>query len=340
MRLSVIIPGYNTPHALWKRCVDSVLVALPEDSEVVCVDDGSTREKMPQFEDSRVRQIFLPDNVGQAKARNVALAESKGEWITFVDSDDTVEHDIYETALASSDGADVVAFGVRAIWPDIRLIQESAPDKRMPSYMMPSDVERMMRQCLFEYPVNKLFRTEFLREHHIWFPEDVCPGEDTLFNLSCVEAEAKWAAIEKIGYNYFRFDGTSLSRYMPRLKESLIIRRKRWRAYKDSVHGAYDALGCRGENSDRGIALRQWENIWRHGSTYSLSARWRWLKENSELVGVNGRLSRMAYCFFRQSIRNMIRKHLYFAPIRRRHVVAALRKWNPNMAFRIGQWPE
>ena len=98
-RLSVIIPGYNTPDGLWRRCVSSVLNATCDDDEIICVDDGSTKAKMPIFDNPRVRQIYLEENCGQACARNKALDIAKGEWVAFVDSDDEIVPDIYERGI-------------------------------------------------------------------------------------------------------------------------------------------------------------------------------------------------------------------------------------------------
>ena len=94
MRLSVIIPGHNTPKKWWCRCLYSVRQACGPDDEIICVDDGS--KECPCFlndiakEDARVKPIFLQQNVGQSAARNAALDKAKGDWIAFVDADDRV----------------------------------------------------------------------------------------------------------------------------------------------------------------------------------------------------------------------------------------------------------
>ena len=92
-QISVIVPVYKAEDYL-HECVDSILGQSWEDLEVFLVDDGSPdgcgaiceeyREK-----DSRVRVIHQ-ENQGQAAARNHALAQARGEWICFVDSDDVV----------------------------------------------------------------------------------------------------------------------------------------------------------------------------------------------------------------------------------------------------------
>ena len=117
MKLSVIIPGYNTPNAWWERCLKSVLAALPEGGEVVCVDDGSKMRPEVSVRDSRIKWIYLEPNGGQAAARNRALEVARGEYVTFVDSDDEVTADAYASCLgAGTSTADIILFGVQVDW--------------------------------------------------------------------------------------------------------------------------------------------------------------------------------------------------------------------------------
>ena len=44
VRLSVIVPGYNTPKEYWKRCLRSVIQNIGNDDEIICVDDGSSKK--------------------------------------------------------------------------------------------------------------------------------------------------------------------------------------------------------------------------------------------------------------------------------------------------------
>ncbi len=110
--LSVVIPVYNVASYL-RECLDSVRAQTFTDWEAICVDDGSTDGSAAILEDyaaqdARFRIVHQP-NAGVSVARNVALGLARGEWVTFVDSDDTVHPDWFRHAVAlMSDAVDLV----------------------------------------------------------------------------------------------------------------------------------------------------------------------------------------------------------------------------------------
>ncbi len=87
--VSVIIPTYRRAKEV-RVAAESALAQTWTNLEVLVVSDGpdaDTREAMKGL-DSRLRYLELPENVGPAQARNVGVAASAGEWITFLDDDD------------------------------------------------------------------------------------------------------------------------------------------------------------------------------------------------------------------------------------------------------------
>jgi len=88
--ISVITPTYNRAHLL-PRLVNSVINQTFKDWELIIVDDGSTDNTaefiQPFLKDTRIKYI-KKDNSGAAHTRNVGVDNSKGEYITFLDSDD------------------------------------------------------------------------------------------------------------------------------------------------------------------------------------------------------------------------------------------------------------
>lgn len=96
--ISVIVPVYNTEKYL-DKCMQSILGQTYGNLEIILIDDGSTdgsSEKCDSYAkvDSRVRVIHKK-NGGQSSARNVGLDICKGKYISFVDSDDWIEPDMY-----------------------------------------------------------------------------------------------------------------------------------------------------------------------------------------------------------------------------------------------------
>ena len=119
--ISVIVPVYNVASYL-PQCVESILSQDYRDLEVILIDDGSTDrsgEICDRFgaADGRVRVIHQK-NGGGAAAKNAGLRIASGEYLSFVDSDDYLEPNVYgmmlETLLTHQ--ADAVQFSFREVY--------------------------------------------------------------------------------------------------------------------------------------------------------------------------------------------------------------------------------
>lgn len=110
--ISILVPVYNVEKYLC-RCLDSILQQSCTDYEVVLVDDGSTDRSGSICDDYAAMhpciRVIHQQNAGLAQVRNVSLAAARGEYITFVDSDDAIEPTYLETLLRDlqETGADV-----------------------------------------------------------------------------------------------------------------------------------------------------------------------------------------------------------------------------------------
>jgi len=93
MKLSIIIPVYNSEKTL-RRCIESILSQSFSNYELLIIDDGSTdgsrniAEEMAG-KDNRIC-VYHKENSGQSDTRNYGLDRAKGEYITFIDSDDAL----------------------------------------------------------------------------------------------------------------------------------------------------------------------------------------------------------------------------------------------------------
>lgn len=97
--ISVIVPVYNII-TLLPRCVESICAQTYRKLEILLVDDGSTDGTGAlcdslASQDERIR-VFHKENGGSSSARNLGIANAKGEYLGFVDSDDYIEPDMYE----------------------------------------------------------------------------------------------------------------------------------------------------------------------------------------------------------------------------------------------------
>ena len=128
--ISVIVPVYNVKEYL-NTCVESILNQTHENLEVILVDDGSTDgsgEICDSYAktDTRV-QVLHTTNGGQAAARNRGIEVCKGEYLTFIDSDDSMEPELIETLYLAQkkSGANLVSCRWRNVYEDGRIDREA-----------------------------------------------------------------------------------------------------------------------------------------------------------------------------------------------------------------------
>lgn len=116
-KISVIVPVYNAEKYL-AECIDSILSQSFSDFEVILVDDGSP-DSSGRLCDAYAAKypcvsIIHQENRGQAAARNQAMAQAKGDWICFVDSDDLIHPRMLELLhqAATETGAPIAMCGM------------------------------------------------------------------------------------------------------------------------------------------------------------------------------------------------------------------------------------
>ncbi|MDO4465994.1 MAG: glycosyltransferase [Bacillota bacterium] len=117
VELSVIVPVYNVEKYVAK-CIDSILSQTYTDFELILIDDGSTDQSgticdLYKEKDERIIVIHQK-NQGVSVARNAGLDISKGTYITFVDSDDWIEPEMYEVMISTlkEKNVDMIACGI------------------------------------------------------------------------------------------------------------------------------------------------------------------------------------------------------------------------------------
>lgn len=106
MKVSIIVPVYNTVEYL-RDCLNSIILQTFKDFEVILIDDGSTdgsSEICDEYAKVDHRFIVIHKlNEGVTKARNVALGIAKGEFVSFIDSDDTILSNMLEDMIKIAD---------------------------------------------------------------------------------------------------------------------------------------------------------------------------------------------------------------------------------------------
>lgn len=119
-KLSVIVPVYNVERYL-HRCIDSILNQTFKDFELILINDGSTDKSGTicdyyKLKDTRVRVIHKQNN-GVSISRNLGLKKSKGEFISFIDSDDYINKYMFESLIniITSENADIACCSFKRV---------------------------------------------------------------------------------------------------------------------------------------------------------------------------------------------------------------------------------
>ncbi len=114
--ITIVVPIYNMQEYL-KRCVDSIISQTYSNIEILLIDDGSTdksKEICDEYSkiDNRIR-VFHKPNGGLSDAKNYGLKKATGTYVTFVDSDDWIEPDMYKKMLfeMNKTNSDIVICG-------------------------------------------------------------------------------------------------------------------------------------------------------------------------------------------------------------------------------------
>lgn len=182
--ISIIVPVYNTAPYL-EKCFDSIAKQTYTNIEVLVVDDGSTDgsgEICDEYAKKDARfKIIHNKNSGVSVARNTALERAQGAYIGFVDSDDFVKEDMYESLYNNlvENKAELSICGQTKVYND-RNESEYFYVKQKTVFTKEQALEEVLLQRAFlGGPCNKLFDASLCKG--IFFDEDIGYGEDLLF---------------------------------------------------------------------------------------------------------------------------------------------------------------
>lgn len=177
MKLSVIVPVYNVEKYLLK-CVDSIRKQTFQEFELILVDDGSTDDSGKLCDklrdiDKRI-QVIHKKNGGLSSARNAGLSNASGEYVSFIDSDDFIDEDMYRTMIGALERTkkDIAVCGrIVDLWGE-REKEEFSLDREteysceeaIKEVLLLRDIDvsacdKIYRRCLFEnitYPEGKI----------------------------------------------------------------------------------------------------------------------------------------------------------------------------------------
>ncbi|HJC74841.1 MAG TPA: glycosyltransferase [Candidatus Mediterraneibacter faecavium] len=226
--ITVIVPVYNNVRYL-RQCIDSLLSQTLKSIEILLVDDGSTDGSGDICDEYAVKDervcVIHKKNEGLGLTRNVGMSAARGEYFTFLDSDDYVDPDMYRGLLeqANKYKADV-CFGGSTLFYDCGLQIPSEMKLAQEVYRGSEIKEKVVPQILGSAPEDAheaiigysmctgIYRRSIVKEHNITFySERVYKVEDVLFKIEYF-TYAQIVTYVKNPYYFYRWNPTSLSR--------------------------------------------------------------------------------------------------------------------------------
>lgn len=210
-QISIIVPIYNSEKYL-SICIDSIIKQTFSNFELILIDDGSYDGSSAicdyyEKKDKRIKVIHKI-NQGVSSARNDALAIAKGDYIGFVDSDDVVLPEMFETMYkeAIEDDVDIVCCGIRK---EIRLdyfVDLTFFDKKkimtrkefMDNFISLREIKNAI---ILHSPANKLYKKSILHQKKFLSNIRIC--EDYIFNLSVFEDMKSISFLPDVNYIYY-----------------------------------------------------------------------------------------------------------------------------------------
>lgn len=241
MKLSIIVPVYNVAPYL-RACLDSLVAASEKvknaEVEIICVDDGSTdgsSQILDHYHSERHKpsniQVLHRQNAGVSAARNAALDVATGDWIGFVDADDTVSERWLEVAVGLMEekpDAEIVK-----LTPLVSVKDEHGPAgcSKYEKWWLPRSVAAEQARTaevknvrvregmvarevgLRDYSRYGWSMPNFVRRDFIGslrFPVGMRLKEDVCFFVRLANRLACWVEAEFPGYFYTRRDGSAV----------------------------------------------------------------------------------------------------------------------------------
>ena len=209
-KVSIIIPVYNA-EAFIDETIESLLNQTLTDCEYIFVNDGSTDNSLKVLQLYAVKdtRIVVIDQVNQgiSVARNSGVNISTGEYIGFMDNDDYVKPDMYETLYndAIANKADIIVSKTILGRDGKYIIKESIfPVGKVydNDFIQENIITNLLKTEDLFAVWNKLYKRTLVEEFNVRFPKNRNIEEDSMFNFQAFNKAAKVEFLDYSGYYY------------------------------------------------------------------------------------------------------------------------------------------
>ena len=223
LRVSIIVPVYNVPENLLRKCIESLKKQTLHEIEILLVDDGSTDLSgtiCEQYatEDTRIR-VIRKRNGGLSSARNAGVLQARGKWITFVDGDDWIDPDMCSAMyqLGEQQQVQIVMCGIAENYKNSQIVQK-CPLQAHKVYSG-SQCHWLQRQVLvFDANIStsyaKLLKRDFITKNHLLHDERLRQGaEDIEYGIRLFDIAKRTVYTNQAFYHYVYNDRSISTSY-------------------------------------------------------------------------------------------------------------------------------
>lgn len=238
-QISIIIPVYNSAQTI-ERCIDSILKQDFTDFEVLLVNDGSADNSLEVMRlqaerDSRIVAIDKPHS-GVSETRNLAFDKARGEFVCFIDADDTVEPN-YLSAMYAHRECDMVICGYFVDWLDkdenlIRQEKQALPQVGQFDVSNACDgIYDLFSNGNIHINCNKLLKKCIIDHYNIRYTP-IPVNEDYMFMIEYLKHAKSVYATKEVTYHWWRVQGnrTGVDSMPPNLLDIYLLAYQKTRA--------------------------------------------------------------------------------------------------------------
>lgn len=212
MKYSVIIPAYQCASTI-EETVTSVLNSGFKDFEIIIVNDGSkdnTKEVCDNLAKHHPEIVCIhKENGGVSSARNRGIQESKGDYILFMDADDSYDKDGIKEAcdICEKQNPELLIFGLSFdYYKDSHIYRRDElvypEDKPLSPLQWANDFDSLFQHNALSSACNKIFKAEIIKENKLLFNQNIFLMEDFLFVLHYLKHIETIHFLPKAVYRY------------------------------------------------------------------------------------------------------------------------------------------
>jgi glycosyltransferase involved in cell wall biosynthesis len=223
-KVSVIVPFFEVVEKHFRDCLDSLCSQTMQDTEFLLVSDGASSKNTSICDeyiknDHRFR-LLTKEHSGVSATRNLGIKQALGEYIVFVDADDTLYNNrslerCYESVQKNH--SDIILFDwitkgkdPLSLWPEDKTILSDTEKEECLKQLI-----SMENPAFSGAPWAKLYNRTFLTKKNILFNPKCIIGEDLVFNYEAFYKASKISYTKEIIYIYVMHKESTIQRYRP-----------------------------------------------------------------------------------------------------------------------------